>query len=76
MEMLKENEVMINGKSVDVLFSEIEKLYEKGSDHETKKISTTDCPVCGAKDAMSYVFSLANGHVHASCTACHIAMMQ
>ncbi len=76
MEMLKENEVMINGKSVDVFFSEIEKLYEKGSDHETGEKSKTDCPFCGGKAAMSYVFSPSNGHVHASCAACHIAIVQ
>ena len=76
MEMLKENEVMINGNSMDVFFSEIEKFRAKSSDQEASKMSTTDCPFCGAKAAMSYVFSPANGHVHASCAVCHIAIVQ
>ena len=43
---------------------------------EPGKRQTIDCPICGAKAAMTYVLSPYNGHLHAGCTACHVSIMQ
>ena len=43
---------------------------------EPGKRQTIDCPICGAKAAMTYVFSPYNGHLHAGCTVCRVSIMQ
>ena len=44
--------------------------------NEPGKRETVDCPICGAKAAMTYVFSPYNGHLHAGCTVCRVSIMQ
>ena len=43
---------------------------------EPGKRQTIDCPICGAKAAMTYVLSPYNGHLHAGCTVCRVSIMQ
>lgn len=78
MEMLKDDEVLINGKSAREIFAGIDKLYEYVKEHKSEpgRKMTADCPICGAKDAMTYAFSPYNEHLRVSCSACGIAIMQ
>ena len=43
---------------------------------EPGKRQIIDCPICGAKAAMTYVLSPYNGHLHAGCTVCRVSIMQ
>ncbi len=43
---------------------------------EPGKKQIIDCPICGAKAAMTYVLSPYNGHLHAGCTVCRVSIMQ
>lgn len=46
-------------------------IVEKIGPHEKKKgvgsVGKIDCPICSAKESLSYSCSGYNGHIHASC---------
>lgn len=47
-------------------------IVEKIGPHEKKKgvgtVGNIDCPICSAKDSLSYSRSGYNGHIHAKCS--------
>ena len=69
--------MMVGNKVIDVTkgIDRLHVLLEEKK-NEPGKRETIDCPICGAKAAMTYVLSPYNGHLHARCTACHVSIMQ
>ncbi len=80
MERMAEAEKMtlaVGNKVIDVTKG-IDKLHVllEEQKNEPGKRQTIDCPICGAKAAMTYVLSPYNGHLHAGCTVCRVSIMQ
>ena len=69
--MALDNRVIDVTKGIDKLHVIIDK-----QKNEPGKRQTIDCPICGAKAAMTYVLSPYNGHLHAGCTVCRVSIMQ
>ncbi len=69
--------MMVGNKVIDVIkgIDRLHVLLEEKT-NEPGKRETIDCPICGAKAAMTYVFSPYNGHLHAGCTVCQVSIMQ
>ena len=67
----------VGNKVIDVTKG-IDKLHVllEEQKNEPGKRQTIDCPICGAKAAMTYVLSPYNGHLHAGCTVCRVSIMQ